>query len=113
MFGGMNPKQLNALMKQMGIKQTQLPAEEVIIRGEKSYRIKNPNVMIIEAQGQKTFQIMGDLEEIETKQYNEEDVEMIMQQTRVSKEEAVKALEENDGDLAEAIMKLKEKEGEE
>jgi len=107
MFGGMNPKQLNALMKQMGIKQTQLPAEEVIIKGEKSYRIKNPNVMIIEAQGQKTFQIMGEIEEIESKPYNKEDVEMIMEQTNVSKEEAEKALEESNGDLAEAIMKLK------
>ena len=110
MFGGMNPKQLNALMKQMGIKQTQLPAEEVIIKGEKNYRIKNPSVMIIEAQGQKTFQIMGDLEEIESEKYSEKDVEMIMQQTGASKEEAVKALEETDGDLAEAIISLKKEE---
>ena len=104
MFGGINPKQMNALMKQMGIKQKQVPATEVIIKGEKSYIVKNPSVTLIEAQGQKTFQVMGDIEEF---QDNSEDIKMITEQTGASEEEAKKALEEADGDLAEAIMKLK------
>jgi len=110
MFGGMSPKQMNAIMKKMGIKQTQVPATEVIIKGEKNYLIKNPNVMMIEAQGQKTFQVMGEIEEIENEEDNKEDIKMIMEQASVSEEEAKKALEEADGDLAEAIMKLKKEE---
>ncbi len=104
MFGGIDPRQMNALMKKMGIKQTQIPSTEVIIKGEKNYVIKNPSVTLIEAQGQKTFQVMGEIEEI---QDNSDDIKMIMEQTGASEEEAKKALEESEGDLAEAIMKLK------
>ena len=104
MFGGIDPRQMNALMKKMGIKQTQIPSTEVIIKGEKSYVIKNPSVTMVEAQGQKTFQVMGEIEELKD---NSDDIKIIMEQTGASEEEAKKALEEAEGDLAEAIMKLK------
>ena len=38
----------------------------------------------------------------------EEDIQLIIDQTGKSKEEALKALEESKGDIAEAIMKLSE-----
>jgi len=103
MMGGMNPKQMQSMMKQMGIKQTEIPAKEVIIKGDTELVIKNPQVLQIEAQGQKTFQIMGEIEE----RTSSEDIKMIMEQANVTKEEAEQALKEADGDIAEAIMKLK------
>ena len=103
MLGGMNPKQMQAMMKQMGIKQTEIPATEVIIKGDTEIVVKNPQVLQIEAQGQKTFQIMGEVEE----RTSSEDIKMIVEQTGATESEAEKALKEADGDLAEAIMKLK------
>ena len=104
MFGGMNPKQMQNLMKQMGIKQIEIPAKEVIIKGDKELVIKNPQVLQIEAQGKKTFQIMGEVEE----KTSSDDIQMIIDQTGASKEQAETALKEADGDLAAAILKLKD-----
>jgi nascent polypeptide-associated complex subunit alpha len=59
--------------------------------------------------GQKTYQITGKPKErkIETEiVVPDEDVELVSAQTGVSKEEALSALKETNGDLAEAIMRL-------
>ncbi len=103
---GMNPKQMQALMKKLGMKTTEIPAQEVIIKGEKQIVIKNPQVMLMEIQGQKTFQITGEITEEKT---NEEDIKIIMEKTGCSREEAKKALEE-EKDLAAAILKLSQNE---
>ncbi len=63
MFGGINPKQMEAAMKKMGIKTQAIEADEVIINGPKRIVIKKPQVTMMEMQGQKTFQIMGNVEE--------------------------------------------------
>jgi len=103
---GINPKQMQAMMKQLGIKSEEIPAEKVIIQlKDKKIVIDNPAVSSIDMQGKKTYTIMGE-ERIEEKE-NEEDLKMVMEQAKVSKEEAKKALKESDGDIAEAIMKLK------
>ena len=104
MFPGINQKQIEKAMKQMNIKQENIDAEEVIIKtSEKNIVIKNPNVVKIDMHGNESFQITGDVSE----EFNEEDIKTIIQQTRCSREEAVKALEENNGDSAEAIISLK------
>jgi len=100
-----NPKQVESLMKKMGVKTTQIPAEEVVIKGEKTIRIKNPSVTVVEMQGSKSFQITGDAEEEE---FSEEDIKLVSEQTGKSIEEAKKALEKTK-DIAEAIIMLKEK----
>ena len=109
MFPGMgkiNPKQMQQMMRQLGIKSEELAAERVIIElKDKKIVIDNPAVSAIDMQGKKTYTIMGD-ERLEEKD-NEEDLKMVMEQASVPKEEAKKALEEADGDIAEAIMKLK------
>jgi nascent polypeptide-associated complex subunit alpha len=104
-LGGIDPKQMNALMKKMGIKTEDIDAEEVVIKGKKTIVIKEPHVTAIDMQGQKTFQITGRIEEAEEK--SSEDLELVMAQTGATKEEAEKALEESGGDIAEAILKLK------
>ena len=53
--------------------------------------------------GQETLQITGKIEEL----INEDDIKTVMEQAECSKEEAVKALKDNNGDLAAAILSLK------
>ncbi len=105
MLPNMNPKQMEALLRQMGIKTTQLKAKKVIIElDDSNYIIEEPVVIEISAKGKKSFQIEGEVKvEIPIK---EEDVKLVMEQTGCSEEEAKKALKEK-GDLAEAILYLK------
>jgi nascent polypeptide-associated complex subunit alpha len=105
MLGNIDPKQMDALMRKMGIKSQSIDAEEVVIKGPKTIVIKEPQVTMMEVQGQKTFQIAGRIEE--TPVDNGEDLKVIMEQTGASEEEARRALEDSQGDIAEAIMKLK------
>lgn len=107
MFGGMSAKQMEKMMKQMGIKTEQIEAREVVIKGrDKEIVISEPQVTKIKMAGQDTFQIMGRVSEREKEKFSEEDVKMVAEQAGVSEEEARKALEE-EGDIAAAIMKLK------
>ena len=106
MFPGINPKQMQAVMKQMGMAQTEIPSSRVIIEKEDGNKIviNNPSVMKIKMQGQESFQISGDVSEEETG-FSEDDIKVIMEKTNCSEEEAKNALEET-GDLAESILKL-------
>ncbi len=108
MFGGINPSQMKAMMKQMGIKQEEVDAQRVIIEcPDRKLIIEPANVQKIAMQGQESWQITGEARE-ETKEagISEEDVEMVAEKTGKSGKEARKALEETKGDIAEAIMRL-------
>jgi nascent polypeptide-associated complex subunit alpha len=111
MFGKINPKQIQGMMKRMGIAQTQIDAKRVVIEQEDGVNlvIENPSVMKINMQGQETFQISGDISEesAEEEVFSEQDVETVMEKTGKSKEEARQALEDNEGDIAGAIISLK------
>lgn len=111
---GMNPKQLKQMqraMKQMGMDMKDLRGvTEVIIKfKDKELFIKNPKVNIMDYMGQQTYQITGKAKErafeVEL-EIPDEDVELVSNQVGVSKEEALNALKETQGDLAEAIMRL-------
>jgi nascent polypeptide-associated complex subunit alpha len=108
-MGGMNPKKMQGIMKQMGISQEEVDAERVIIEGsESNIVIDNPQVSRVTMQGQETFQIVGEArEEGKEVKITEEDVKLVVEKTGKSEEEARKALEES-GDLGEAIVKLSE-----
>jgi nascent polypeptide-associated complex subunit alpha len=103
-----NPKQMEKMMKQMGMNVTNIDAEEVIIRtAEKDIIILAPQVSKIKAMGQETFQISGgEISERERDDESDDDVEMVADQAGVSKEEA-RAMIRETGDIAEAIMRLK------
>ncbi|MDI3476152.1 MAG: nascent polypeptide-associated complex subunit alpha [Thermococcaceae archaeon] len=108
---GMNPKQLKKMMKQLGIKMEELEGvEEVIIKMEnKEIIIKEPAITVITAQGEKTYQIIPGREEVRAvTRISEEDIKLVMEQAGVDYDTAKKALEEANGDLAEAILKLTE-----
>lgn len=104
----MNAKQMEKMMKQMGIKTVTIEAEEVIIKAkEKEIVISSPQITKINMSGQETFQIVGEVSERSYKGYTKEDVKIAMEQTGKTEEECIQALEEN-SDLAEVILKLKD-----
>jgi len=102
-----DPKQMERAMKQMGMNVTNIDAEEVIIRtADKDIVISDPQVSKIKVMGQDTFQITGEVSERPREDISDDDVDMVAEQTGVSKEEARDMLRET-GDIAEAIMRLK------
>ena len=110
MFPGMNPRQMNQMMRKMGIQQVEIPATEVIIKTAdgKELVIVDPQVSRVNMMGQQTLQIVGEIHEREVAslEISEEDVDTVVEQTSVSREDAVIALEKSKGDIAQAIMDL-------
>ncbi|MEM4390085.1 MAG: nascent polypeptide-associated complex protein [Candidatus Micrarchaeia archaeon] len=104
MFGGMNPKQMQKLLQQMGIKSEEVKAKKVTIEKEDGeIIITEPHVMLVEMGGQKSFQVTGKIEE----RGSDEDAKLVAQQAGVGLEEARRALEEEGGNIAAAILRLK------
>lgn len=102
----MDPKKMQAIMKQMGIKQDEIEATRVVIeRAEGKIVIDEPQVVKITMQGNESWQITGKARE-EAASISESDVAMVAEKTGKSKKEAHKALEKVDGDIAAAIVEL-------
>lgn len=110
-----NPRETRRMMQRMGMNMEAVPdVEEVIIRtNSKEIVVEQPEVAILEMQGQKIFQVIGGkiTEKAPQRQapqanVSEEDVQLVAGQTGKSVEEARKALDECDGDLAKAILLL-------
>lgn len=123
-FGGGNPKQMKAMLQRMGIKMDEIEASEVVIKltNGKNLRITNPEISKIMMQGNVLFTVSGKVEEIsaqeekkvtETQERDEkvaitdEDINLVTSQTGCNYETAKKVLEETEGDIASAILKLK------
>jgi nascent polypeptide-associated complex subunit alpha len=125
--GGMNPRKMKQMMKQMGIDVTELDAEEVVIRtADEELVFSDVQVTRMDAQGQETYQVVGEPEVheasgtagavesgAETSEADdgdaaipEDDVELVATRAGVSKGDARDALEAEDGDLAAAIARL-------
>lgn len=106
--GGMNPKKMQGMMKQMGISHEEIDASRVVIEKNDGSKIvvTNPSVMKIKMQGQESFQVSGDISEESGELFSEDDVKTVVEKTNCSEDEAKKVLEEKQGDLAEAIMEL-------
>lgn len=95
-------------MKKMGIKQEELDATKVdIYLKDKKIVINNPVVSKVNMMGKDSFQISGDISEGVLEKVSSDDVETVVSQAGCSEEEAKKALEETDGDIAAAIIALK------
>ena len=108
MFPGLNPKKMQAVMKQMGMAQEEIDASRVTIEKKDNTKIiiENPSVTKITMQGQETFQIAGNIvEESAEVKISQEDIKTIVEKTGKSEQEAKEALEKT-GDLAEAILEL-------
>ena len=107
--GGVNPAQMKGMMKKMGISQEELPVRRVIFEmADGNLVIDEPSVMRIKMQGQESFQVTGEAVEESVESFSDEDVEMVVSQSGKSEDEVRAALEKSDGDIAEAIVSLKE-----
>ena len=121
----MNPRKMKQMMDQMGIDLTEIDAEEVIIRTEDvEYVFRDADVQRMDAQGQQTYQVVGDPDERprgeaeleagddaesgdDAPDIADQDVEIVAQRADVPESEARTALEET-GDLAAAVQRLEE-----
>ena len=132
--GGLNPRKMQQMMKQMGIDIEEIDAEEIIIRtADEELVFDDAEVQRMDAQGQATYTITG---EPETRAAGAEeaiplgegddgaaagseaddaggageipdsDVDIVAQRTGASEETAREALEAEDGDLAAAVSRL-------
>lgn len=98
---------MQQMLKQFGISSEEISAKRVIFElSDARIVIENPKVTAMHVQGQKTYTVLGD-ERTESAGISSDDIQLVMEQTSATKEEAKKALEENGGDLAKAILKLK------
>jgi nascent polypeptide-associated complex subunit alpha len=106
----MDNRNARRMMDRMGINMKEIPnVQEVVIKTpDKEMHITNASVSEVTAQGNRVFQVMGDVEEVEVekKTFSDEDILLVQQQTGVSREKATAALEESDGEVARAILKL-------
>ena len=109
MMPGINPKQMKAAMKKMGMKMEEIVDVEkvVVYTPSGTYVFEPAEVVGITMQGQTSYQLTGTPRFEPAKlEIPESDVELVASQTSVSPEAALQALEECNGDIAEAILKL-------
>jgi nascent polypeptide-associated complex subunit alpha len=122
--GGMNPRKMQQMMKQMGIDVTDIDAETVTITTTDGEQLvfDGPEVTRMDAQGTQTYQIVGDPETQSAGAIDdsgsevadtadgpaipEDDIKLVASQASVSASDAREALEAEDGDLAAAISRL-------
>ena len=118
-MGGMriNDRQMKQAMKKMGLKQESVEGviEVVIKTQDKDIVIKNADVVCIEMNGSKSYQVSGseivmergeDGEAVPAVTFEEDDINIVMSQTGCDRDTAIKALKDADGQPAEAIMKI-------
>ncbi|NPV63831.1 MAG: nascent polypeptide-associated complex protein [Methanotrichaceae archaeon] len=113
--GGMSPKKMKGMLKNMGIDIDELEGvKEVVIRmADREIVIENATVAVMDAHGTRSYQISGDAQERPLAEGAEPaveipdtDIELVVAQTGAEPEAARAALIEARGDLAAAIMKL-------
>jgi len=115
----MNPREQKRMMQRMGMNMDSVAdVQQVIIRtSSKDIVIDEPEVAILQVQGQKMYQVIGgQVSEQAPSQrgtaaaaaplFSEEDVQLVADQTGKSLEKAKEALQDCGGDLAKAILLL-------
>ncbi len=111
-MGRMNPSQMQGMMKQLGIKTDEIKTNRAVFETDDgNIIIENPQVVKMTVQGNEMYQVIGEarIESVSTgPKISEDDINMVAEQAKVSKEKAKLALEKTDGDIAEAIVMLTE-----
>ncbi|MCI4368764.1 MAG: nascent polypeptide-associated complex protein [Thermoplasmata archaeon] len=126
--GAMNPRQMQLMMRKLGMTSEPIDqVEEVIVRTrENEHVFQRPEVTVITMQGVRTYQVVGNPQirkrgaapppsaasaaatgtPTAPSGPPEEDIELVMSQAEVDRDEALAALREVDGAPAEAILKI-------
>lgn len=126
-------RQMRRRMQQQGIDMEPINATRVIIEGpENTLVIDQPEVVLMKQMGQEIYQVIGDAEEYSVGEVQigdmeegeredaivesevktvitENDIMLVAAQANVDKEEANAALIDSEGDIAKAILFLKNK----
>lgn len=129
--GQVGSRQMRRRMQQQGIEMEQIEATRVIIEGsEKTLVLEQPEVVLMKQAGQEIYQIIGQAEELSSDELTivadskieddesieetelkptitENDIMLVANQANVDKKEAETVLKECDGDIAKAILFLK------
>jgi len=129
--GQAGSRQMRRRMQQQGIEMEQIEATRVIIEGsEKTLVLEQPEVVLMRQSGQEIYQIIGQAEELSSDDLTivadkkieddesieetelkptitENDIMLVANQANVDKKEAETVLKECDGDIAKAILFLK------
>jgi len=115
-MGRINPRQMKQAMKKMGIRNTELKdVTEIIIRMPNEELVFSyPEVTLMEVQGSKTYQVVGEptsrpvgsVSESDGEVIPAEDIELVMSQTGCDRDTALNALRECNGQPAEAIVMI-------
>jgi nascent polypeptide-associated complex subunit alpha len=123
-------RQMRRRMAQQGIDMEQIDATRVVIEGsDKTLLIEQPEVIKMKQAGQEIYQIIGQAEEVspetisfesdKTEEFQpiedtelkptitENDIMLVATQANVDKQEAESVLKECNGDIAKAILFLK------
>ena len=123
-------RQMRRKMQQQGIEMDQIDAKRVIIEGvEKTLILNQPEVILMKQMGQEIYQIIGEAEEQSRVEINiddkleiseeedisyettptitENDIMLVAAQANVDIEVAKAALVDSEGDIAKAILFLK------
>lgn len=109
MMPGVNPRQMKAAMRKMGMTMNEIENVEkvVIYTADGKYVFENVQVVGVTMQGQTSYQLTGDMHfEEKDIEIPESDVELVASQTGATPEAACAALKECKGDIAESILKL-------
>ena len=115
---GMSPRETKRMMQRMGLSMDAMQdVQQVVLKtSTKEIVVEDPEVAVLNVQGQKVFQVTGGkiterglaVEETEVT-IPEEDVRLVADQTGKGMEEAKQALQASGGDLAKAILLLQTK----
>ncbi len=123
--GPRNQRQMEMMMRRLGMRTEEVPGvEEVIVRTKTQEHVfREPEVTVLTIQGVRTYQVVG-TPEIRPRSAAlpttgvpstaaaapagppEEDIQLVMEQANVSREEAIEALFLSGGEPAEAILKI-------
>jgi nascent polypeptide-associated complex subunit alpha len=103
---GLDPKKMQQMMKQLGMKMENISANQVVIKTDSGdIVVEEPEVVKTTLKGQVMFQVSGHVKE---HAFTNEDVKLVMEQSGVKDEKkAIEVLQEMNGDVVKAIMKLK------
>ena len=110
--GKVNPREANRMMQRMGMQVQQLDDVTKVIMETPTRRIviDNPEVATVTVQGQTIYQDGGGtMREEGIGGGSDEDAKLVASQAAVSIEQASNALRQSNGDLAQAIILLKQK----
>ena len=107
--GRMNPRKMKQMMNKLGMEMEPLEGVEriVITTAKGNYVFDGAEVVAMTMQGVKTFQITGEPRfEAKAPAVSDEDVKLVMEQTKAPEEKVRRTLAETKGDIAEAILRL-------